>query len=142
MENKGIDNNFKYKAVAFPEVKGKEDHSVSITIVNHENSRRFAMSQFLYEELGSPDKLQISTAEDESVLLISRDLRVKDSYKVSTTSKPTIYKASLVGKITSHFDLDFSNRSSIMFSDISFDMDNGVPVAIVVITTDNDDSTD
>ena len=100
----------KDKANELPHVNTRSTGSKSITVVNHKNGHRVTLTPALYEALGSPETIQFSIVPDEQVLLIGEELNMKNSFKVSTTGKPTIYQKSLTRQIAIGFNLDFSDK--------------------------------
>ena len=136
--------NLRSKAVELPQAKIPKHGANSITIVHHKNGKRVSITPALYEELGFPQTVQFSIVSEDKVLLIGEDLGMKNSYPVSTTGKPTVYKASLTEKIADAFHLDYTNKSSITFSEIEVDsLDDDNKFAVIKMQADaQDDYTD
>lgn len=133
----------KSKAVELPQAKKQENGASSITIVHHKNGKRIAITPALYEQLGSPQTVQFSIVSEEQVLLIGEELGMKNNYAVSTTGKPTVYKASLTEQIAAGFHLDFTSKSSITFSEVEVDSLDDAKIAVIKMkadtTGDNED---
>jgi len=122
----------KDKANELPPVKTRVIGSMAITVVRHKCGNRVTITPTLYEALGSPETVQFSIVTEEQVLLIGKELNMKNSYKISTTRKPTIYRESLTKQIAVGFHLDFSEKSSITFSDVEVDSpEDGTMIAVV-----------
>ncbi len=127
----------KSKATELPHVKAQGRGSWAISVVHHKNGKRVVLTPALYKELGSPEKVQFSIVADEQVLLIGKELGMSKSYPVSTNNKPTIYKASVTAQIADVFQLDFTEKSSMTFSDVVVDsLDEGAKIAAVKMTVD------
>ena len=125
------------KAVELPQAKTQENGASSITVVNHKNGKRVTITPALYKELGSPKTVQFSIVPEEQVLLIGEELGMRNSYTVRTTGKPTVYKASLAEQIAAGFHLDFTNKSSISFSEVDVDsLDDDAKIAVVKMNAD------
>ena len=127
----------KSKATELPHVKAQGRGSWAISVVHHKNGKRVVLTPALYEELGSPEKVQFSIVADERVLLIGKELGMSNRYPVRTKNKPTVYKASLTAQIADVFQLDFTEKSSMTFSDVAVDsLDEGAKIAAVKMKVD------
>ena len=127
----------KSKATELPHVKTQGRGSWAISVVHHKDGKRVVLTPALYKELGSPEKVQFSIVADEQVLLIGKELGMNNRYPVSTKNKPTVYKASLTAQISDVFQLDFTGKSSMTFSDVAVDsLDEGTKIAAVRMKVD------
>ncbi|EJL46611.1 hypothetical protein T458_06045 [Brevibacillus panacihumi W25] len=91
-----------------------------MSIVHSKNGMRVALSQELMERLHHPKTVQIGYGEDRiAVSAYLGDQFTSYSMRESGT-KSIIYRSELVKQITDRYDLDFSNRTSITFSDVTY----------------------
>lgn len=112
-------------------VKGQRS-TLSINIVNSvHNGKRITLSKGLLEALSEPESIQFMTSKDDGVLIIGKNLGVKNSFKFSETNPCVIYCSGLVNSITEEFELSYTNKTSMSFSDIEIDDNDGEPVAII-----------
>lgn len=114
---------------------GKQIRSVSI--VNCNNGKRVTLSAKLFAELGSPETVQV--AVDGKKLYIGEFLDKADDFKVSNKTRGYIYNASLVETLTEKMNIDFSNRTSVSFSDIKVTNLEGYPCAVIKYSSQDDE---
>lgn len=104
------------------------------TIINTEkNGKRIVFPKDVIEELGNPPKILISCSDNA----IAVGERLPDnqnflSIKYSKT-KGNIYSAGTVNELTEMYQLDFSNRTSITFSEVKYTTYENHKVAIITI---------
>lgn len=111
----------------------------SFSVVNSEsNGKRFSISKALAEALDLEDSVSLLPVQQEGLLMISkRPLSERaSSGNLNGQGKKLCYNAGLVRLLTKTFRLDFSNRVSLSFSDISIEDNEGEPVAVVVMQKD------
>lgn len=109
-------------------------YSPSLSIVNSSNNgKRMSFSKGLIAGLENPKQIQflISKTDDDWVLIIGENLKAKDTFKFSPANPQVIYCGTYIQSITAEFELDFSNRTSMTFSDIEIDEYDGKPAAYV-----------
>ncbi|WP_052380405.1 hypothetical protein [Paenibacillus camerounensis] len=99
----------------------KKESPVLLTVVNTKrNGMRIAISPIVMAQLGSPETIQIAIGEDGIALAAYLpDNQTRFEVK-KMGNKAVIYCAPLVREVTEIFDLDFSGRTSISFSEISY----------------------
>ena len=105
----------------------------SFSIVNNINGKRLSFSKTLSKTIDLADKVYILPVPEQGKLLLANaPISTKASIgNVSGKDKKICYSASLVNVITTAFRLDFSDKTSMSFSDIEYDVINGVNVASV-----------
>lgn len=99
----------------------KRDSPVLLTVVHTKrNGMRIAISPMVMTQLGSPETIQVAMGED-GIALAAYLPDNQTSFEVKKMgNKAVIYCAPLVREVTEIFDLDFSDRTSISFSEISY----------------------
>ena len=107
----------------------------SISIVNNINGKRVAISKALSIDLLLDGTAYFLPVEETGQLLISASPigDKSSSSSLSGAEKKISYNASLVKMLTEAFKLDFSDKTSCSFSDITIDTSTGNAVAIVNI---------
>lgn len=103
----------------------------AISIVNADTGKRITIAKECYSAIGNPSKIQFALNENsfiigEKVLEDNNDFNVKVS-----NGKAIIYSSALVKEITENFNLDFSNKTSLTFSDVQYSNTDGVEIMIV-----------
>lgn len=102
-------------------------------VINAPTGKRLTMPQKMYDKLKAPETVQIGLLDN--VILIG-ELLPKCSESHIVKQKPKgggvcIYCAGLVNAITEKYELDFSECSSITFSDIEYCKNDGKRIAVV-----------
>lgn len=107
----------------------------SLSIVNNINGKRITISKALSTALSLADTAYFLPVEETGQLLISASpIGAKSSCSsLSGAEKKISYNASLVKMLTEAFKLDFSDKTSCSFSDITIDTSTDHAVAIVEI---------
>jgi len=103
-----------------------------LTIVNSvKNGKRMAISSEVYKGLGKPTSAQIGFLT--SSIVIGNDLPDDfTTYELKIHGqKAIVYNTDLVKLVTSHFGLDFSERTSITFPKADYQVLNGNVIAII-----------
>ena len=105
-----------------------------VTIINTEkNGKRIVFLKDVMEELGNPPKILISCSDN--AIAVGEKLPDNQNFlsiKYSKT-KGTIYSACTVNELTEMYQLDFSNRTSITFSEVKYTTYENHKVAIITI---------
>lgn len=117
----------------------------SVSIVNSINGKRLSFSKALCKDVGLTDRVYLLPVAEQGKLLIANNaISSKASNgSLSGQEKKICYSAILVNMITNAFKLDFSNKTSMAFTDIEYDTVNGIKVAIVnIVTPSGEDTTD
>ena len=107
----------------------------SVSIVNNINGKRLTISKALSAVLSLDLTAYFLPVEETGQLLISAT-PIGNKYScvsLSGADKKICYKASLVKMLTEAFKLDFSDKTSCSFGDITIDNSAGNAVAIVEI---------
>ena len=103
----------------------------AMSIINAKTGKRITISNEIMEVLNNPSKVVISFTENR--IAIGEQLPNNDNYfniKI-LKSKGVIYSAGIVKEITNMYQLDFSNRTSITFSDVEYAKYEDNVVAII-----------
>ena len=105
----------------------------SVSIVNNVNGKRITISKSIADHLELSDFVMVKPSVEKRKLVLGRALPFPGSSKVnlSGSGKKIAYNSELVQVLTKAFDLDFTKCTSRSFSDVTFDVLEGVPVAIV-----------
>lgn len=105
----------------------------SVSIVNNVNGKRVTLSKALAEHLELSDSVSVMPSAKSRKLVLGKALPFPGASKVnlSGTGKKIAYNADLVQIITKAYNLDFTSCTSRSFSDITFDVHEGVPIAFV-----------
>lgn len=105
----------------------------AMSLINSKNGRRISLSKDVMNELNNAEELSISFSDD-SIAVAERLPNNDNSLKVNRSgNKGVIYSAGLVSEITDKYGLDFSNRTSITFTEVNYVKSNGYTVAIIKI---------
>lgn len=96
-----------------------------------DHGKRITLSPNLISKIGSPPKVQI--AVNAKGIAVGSKLPENDSSFTlrKMGSKAVIYSAELVDELTALFELDFSNKSSISFYDVTYLSIDDIEVAFV-----------
>lgn len=91
-----------------------------MSVVNSNCGKRITLSKELMERLNNPSKIAMSFSEEYIAVGATlpnnnNQLNVKKEEK-----KCFIYSAGIVSEITNKYGLDFSNRTSITFSEVDY----------------------
>lgn len=104
-----------------------------MSVINSRNGKRITLSKDVMNELNNLEMISISFS-DESLAVAERLPNNDNQLKVkSSGNKGVIYSAGLVSEITDKYGLDFSNRTSITFTEVNYVESNGYTVAIIKI---------
>ena len=104
-----------------------------LSIIKAKTGNRITLGKSLLDELNNPEKIQISFAED-SVIIAEKLPNNDSSFNVKLTgTKGIVYSAGLVREISELFKLDFSDKTSITFSEVEYVLNEDYPVAIIKI---------
>ena len=107
----------------------------SVSIVNNINGKRVTICKSLSLALSLDSTAYFLPVEETGQLLISASPIGQFSSKIELKGKDKkiAYSANLANTLTSSFKLNFTERTSCSFSDISLDMSSGAIVAIINI---------
>ncbi|MCB2354720.1 hypothetical protein [Clostridium estertheticum] len=132
------DSNIKYDLNTFQPATSKSTTRAigktgAATIVYAKTGVRFSIATDVYNELGSPLKVQFSFKGD--VIAISEKLpKAENYYNIKKSgNKAIIYSSSLVKEIIKYFKLDFSNKTSMTFQEVEYILEYEYPVALIKI---------
>lgn len=103
----------------------------AMSVVNSNCGKRITISKEVMDKLNNPSEIAISFSDEriavgEYLPNNNNQLTLKMVGK-----KGVIYSAGLVTEITEKYQLDFSNRTSITFSEVDYIEDNGSTIAII-----------
>lgn len=93
----------------------------AITIINSkDNGKRITFSKCSMEYIGNPESIEVGFTED-GIVFGDRLPENGERFKIRrTNNKAVIYSAQLVKEITELFELDYSNKVSITFTDAEY----------------------
>jgi hypothetical protein len=102
-----------------------------MSVVNSNGRKRVMLSKDLMDKLSNPTNVAMSFSEENIAIGVTlpnnnNQLTVKPSGK-----KGVIYSAGIVTEITDKYKLDFSNRTSIILSEVEYIENDGLTVAII-----------
>ncbi|MFD2679258.1 hypothetical protein [Bacillus seohaeanensis] len=103
-----------------------------LSVVNSkDNGKRVAIARDVHQKLSEPSSLQIGFMNN--CMLLGKQLGdTYTSYPLRKQgAKQMIYSKALVEQITNHFQLDFSNRTSITFHSVTYKKMNDQVIAII-----------
>ena len=108
---------------------------LSMTVVNSKNNgKRCTFSKALSKKLGLSDSIAIAIAPDDGLIFLAAKFPdVDEVYSLSGEDKKICYNTSVVKNIAESFNLDYNNKTSHSFDDITFDTQDSVTVAAVKI---------
>ncbi|HAT4290000.1 TPA: hypothetical protein I9061_002535 [Clostridium perfringens] len=104
-----------------------------ISIVSNKSCKRVSISKKLLEELRNPKEVVISYSNDK--IVIGTTLPNNSNYfnVKYVRNKGMIYSSELVKEIEAIYGLDFSNRTSITFSEVEYAKYEVYKVAIITM---------
>lgn len=102
-----------------------------MSVINSNCGKRVTLSKELMEKLNNPTKVVMSFSEESIAIGVTlpnnnNQLTIKPSGK-----KGIIYSAGIVSEITDMYGLNFSNKTSITFSQADYFEANGNIIAII-----------
>ncbi|MDU0324131.1 hypothetical protein RWZ02_15765 [Clostridium butyricum] len=127
-----------FKAVKSREnSKHKRTSNGAISIINSRSGKRLILAKALINKLSNPHKVVIGFSKDK--LAIGKELPNNENYFTLRDSKgrAIIYSSDLVKEISEHFKLDFSDRTTITFSEVKYIEKEDNKVAIITIQKEN-----
>ena len=139
MKNNKLDIIKKAQAVSLPSINttSRGNGKYSFGIVNSQNNgKRLSFSKALAEKI-SLDKCAYITPVEEDGVIILAGSKLFESYECNLrgNDKKLSYNSGVVETLTELFGLDFSQHVSRSFNQIEFDEHEGVPVAIVTLSS-------
>ena len=111
-------------------VRGKYTFGI---VKSGQNGKRLSFSKSLVEDLDVSDTIYAKLSVEDRKLVIGKELPFPKPTKLELkgVGKKISYNAGFVELLTSLFDLDFSDKSSMTMYDIVLDSIDGVPVAVI-----------
>lgn len=107
--------------------------SGALSIVNSKSVKKVIISREVMGRMNNLKEVVISLSDDSVAigkeLPNNNNLLNINNYK----GRMIIYSSSLVSEITDKYGLDFSNRTSITFSDVEYIQHNGFTIAIIKV---------
>lgn len=109
-----------------------------LSVVNSKNGMQLRFAKEFHNSLGSPENFQIGYSDTE--LAVGKDLGQHfTSYPLKDNGlKKIIYSSELVKQITEIYDLDFSDRTCITFSEVTYHQVRGNTVALIKMKDNNE----
>ncbi|AOT72806.1 hypothetical protein [Geosporobacter ferrireducens] len=142
-----INQAFENAIPIFDEYSSVDSQSISrvigsagiMSIINSlKNGKRLSFCRDLMLKLKLPERVQIGTNSNSIIIGVKLPFKCND-FKISKTGgKSIIYSGPLVMEITKKFNLDYSNRTSITFHDVTYGEFEGFPYAIIKIINDGE----
>lgn len=104
-----------------------------VGIVNSKSVKKISISREAVSRMNNPKYISISLSRDS--FAIGEELPNNNNLlNIKTDNgKAVIYSSELVSEITDKYGLDFSNRTSITFSDVEYIQLNGFTIAIIKV---------
>ncbi|NFG59316.1 hypothetical protein FC778_11520 [Clostridium botulinum] len=104
-----------------------------VGIVNSKSVKKISISREAVSRMNNPKYISISLSRDS--FAIGEELPNNNNLLNIKTdkTKAVIYSSELVSEITDKYALDFSNRTSITFSDVEYLQHNGFTIAIIKV---------
>lgn len=130
------------KITATSTMSGHSTYSFGI-VCSKDNGKRVTLSKALASRLNIEDNFDVIAQPQSGKLYIGKDLQEIDenssTFKLCGNNKKYCYNAELVLYLISAYELDFKERTSRSFSNITFDTHNNNPVGIILLnpTLDN-----
>ena len=104
-----------------------------ISIVSNKSCKRVIMSKKLIEKLRKPKEVVISYSDEEIVIGTKLPNNLNYFSVKYVGNKGVIYSSELVKEIEARYGLDFSNRTSITFSEVEYAKYEVYKVAIITM---------
>lgn len=123
-------------------VTGTGNSKLSVSIVNNINGKRITISKSLSESLSLSTSAYFLPVEETSQLLISAAPIGEQSTPValSDKGKKICYNSKFVQKLSACFKLDFTDKTSMSFTEIEINTSTEHSVAVVNITPTTSDT--
>lgn len=104
-----------------------------VGIVNSKSVKKISISREAVSRMNNPKYISISLSRDS--FAIGEELPNNNNLlNIKTDNgKAVIYSSELISEITDKYGLDFSNRTSITFSDVEYIQHNGFTIAIIKV---------
>lgn len=104
-----------------------------LSIVNAKTGQRVSLCADIWTHLGEPQELQFRAGEKQ--LLISPVMNSNDAvWKLpDNAEKAILYRAGLVNSLTEAYQLDFSTRSSLSFTEYKKLYHQGYPIVLIAM---------
>ena len=139
MKNNKLNIIKKAQAVSLPSINttSRGNGKYSFGIVNSKNNgKRLSFSKALVAKLELTDKTYITPVKEDGVIILA-GTRLFDCYSCDLRGdgKKISYCTGVVETLTEIFNLDFSQHVSKSFTKIYFDEHEGVPVAIITLSS-------
>lgn len=113
---------------------GKSVEAGVLSVINtKKHGKRIRFPQSFHKELGTPESLQINLSENAIAIGELLPENDTDFWLRNDGKSKVIYSSSLVDEITEHFNLDFSNKTSITFHEAEYITIDECKVAIVKV---------
>ena len=109
----------------------------SFGIVNSKrNGKRLSFSKALCEKLELTNNAYITPVKEDGAIIVAGS-KIFESYKCDLrgSDKKLSYNSGVVETLTELFSLDFSKHVSMSFGQIEFDDHEGVPVAVITLSS-------
>ena len=129
------------RAVQLPKVAMSASHNsrLSLNIVNSKrNGKRIKLSKGLALAAGITESAAMLPIKSEGLLMVAEKLPYPAAHPVNLKDDEgakIAYNYGMVALLTEVFDLDFSERTSMSFSDITIEtLEDDTPVALIRIS--------
>ncbi|WP_238882323.1 hypothetical protein [Clostridium sp. YIM B02551] len=102
-----------------------------MSVINSNCGKRVTLSKDLMDKLNNPTRVAISFSAES--IAIGETLPNNNNHLAINPSgkKGAIYSAGIVSEITTKYGLDFSDRTSITFSEVDYIQADGSTIAII-----------
>lgn len=102
-----------------------------MSVVNSNCGKRVTLSKDLMDKLNNPNKVTMSFSEESIAIGVTLPNNNNQLTIKLIGKKGVIYSAGIVSEITDKYGLDFSNRTSVTFSEVEYIENEGCTIAII-----------
>lgn len=105
----------------------------AMSVINSKCGKRITISSEVMNRINEPTKVSISFSNES--IAVGENLPNNNNQLLlkSIGKKGVIYSAGIVSEITERYGLDFSDRTSITFSEVEYVKNDGYTIAIINI---------
>lgn len=119
-------------------VKSRARGKGGLSIICSPNGKRLTLNAMILENMNTPESIQIAYSAE--FLAISTHLgEANTDYLLKASGNhAVIYNAALINEIAERYELDFSNRTSITFSNIQLEENGNQPIIYIKMKSDEE----
>lgn len=120
------------------EVKIRTSGKGGLSLVCSSNGKRLTLSKVFLESLSAPESIQIAYSEDFMAISPNFGEAHTDYLLKKGGDHAVIYNAALVKEIVDRFELDFSIRTSMTFSNFHVEENEGQPIIYIKMRSEKE----